>query len=190
MKNKTLQVYRHQPAGKKSASLHPEDRMLWETVIRHIRPLSSRPGMETLSGSASLAKTASVKKDRDVLSAGKISPSAKMAGSYALNIFDSAVHNKIARGNLHIEARVDLHGLTQEQAYSLLLRFLQSARHRELRHILIITGKGGASGNGGILQQAVPRWLATASFRLYVNAFESASRQHGGAGALYVRLRR
>src|SRR5690606_20626982 len=101
---------------------------------------------------------------------------------------DSPTREKLARGRLDITGRVDLHGLTQEEAYSLLLSFLRRAHEEDRRYVLVITGKG--STGTGILRAAVPYWLSTPPFRSLVGAYEQASRNHGGAGALYLRLRR
>jgi DNA-nicking Smr family endonuclease len=101
---------------------------------------------------------------------------------------------RLKRGQLPIEARLDLHGLTQEEAHSALLGFLASAEARGLRCVLVITGKGfrklGETGGLGILKSAVPRWLNEAPNRARVLAFSAAQPQHGGGGALYVLLRR
>lgn len=179
-----------------SDQLGPEDRMLWETVIRGVRPLSSRQERGGLSGHASSGKVhrpgirPSGAKGDTLPGDKAVFPSERESGPHRLNPFDSAVHRKIARGRLPVEAHVDLHELTQGEAYALLLRFLRLAQHRGLRHVLIITGKGKSSGSGGVLRQGVRHWLASAPFRSYVNAFETAARHHGGTGALYIKLRR
>ena len=103
---------------------------------------------------------------------------------------DRKTRNKLAKGRLPIEARIDLHGMTQDQAHRQLLRFLVDARRSGLRHVLIITGKGGRDGQPGILRLAVPSWLEQPSFRAHVSATEQAHIGHGGEGALYVKLRR
>jgi DNA-nicking Smr family endonuclease len=90
---------------------------------------------------------------------------------------------------LRIEARLDLHGLTQAEAHHTLGAFLADAQRRERRCVLIITGKGGV-GRGGVLRAAVPRWLNEAPNRTRVLAFAPAKLKDGGAGALYVLLRR
>jgi len=88
-----------------------------------------------------------------------------------------------------IEARLDLHGMTQDEAHRALDRFIPAMREDGRRAVLIITGKGTREG-GGVLRQAVPRWLDEARLRPHVLAIEEARPQHGGAGALYVLLRR
>jgi len=101
---------------------------------------------------------------------------------------------RVARGREPIDARLDLHGLTQKQAHAALLRFLRRAQADGVRMALVVTGKG-ASKNGeaherGILKRQVPLWLSLPEFRSLVVGFEDAHIGHGGAGALYVRMRR
>ncbi|WP_348642781.1 Smr/MutS family protein [Mesorhizobium sp. J18] len=103
---------------------------------------------------------------------------------------DRPTKDKLAKGRLQIGATVDLHGLTQAEAYNLLLSFLHRAHAAGLRYVLVITGKGSSAGGDGILRRLVPVWLATAGFREIVGGFDRASRHHGGDGAIYVRLRR
>lgn len=88
------------------------------------------------------------------------------------------------RGKLEPEARLDLHGHTQDQAYSALLRFLGRARDSDRRVALVITGKSG------VLHDAVPRWLAQTDFRQYISGIAPAHIRHGGGGAVYITLKR
>ncbi len=101
----------------------------------------------------------------------------------------------LRRGQQPLEAVIDLHGLRQSDAHDRLRSFLISEQHRGARLVLVITGKGGggASVGGderGVLKRAVPHWLRMADLRATVLGFEDASLNHGGSGALYVRLRR
>jgi DNA-nicking Smr family endonuclease len=95
---------------------------------------------------------------------------------------------KLRRGRLPIEGRLDLHGMTQAAAVDKLAAFIERAEAAGKRCVLVITGKGLASG--GILRDQVPRWLNQAPNRARVLAFDYAQPQHGGAGALYVLLKR
>jgi DNA-nicking Smr family endonuclease len=100
----------------------------------------------------------------------------------------------VVRGKQAIDARLDLHGLTQSEAHGALLRFLHTAQARDARLVLVITGKGsknlGRGGEPGVLRRQVPQWLGLPEFRSLVLGFEDAGARHGGEGALYVRLRR
>jgi DNA-nicking Smr family endonuclease len=92
-----------------------------------------------------------------------------------------------------IDERIDLHGMTQAQAHSALLRFLHRSQSHGAKFVLVITGKGAASAprsERGVLRQQVPLWLALPEFRACVLGFDVAHAGHGGDGALYVRVRR
>ena len=94
------------------------------------------------------------------------------------------------RGRSEIEARLDLHGMTQMRAHRALTGFLQRAHHDGLTFVLVITGKGRSGGESGVLRRQVPEWLSLPEFRAFVVGFEEAHIGHGGEGALYVRIRR
>ena len=100
------------------------------------------------------------------------------------------VKRKIAKGRLALEARIDLHGMIQSEAHGFLLGFLIKAHERGLRHVLVITGKGTSLGSDGALKRAVPLWFSLPEFRPLISSYEPAARNHGGEGALYVRLAR
>jgi len=106
---------------------------------------------------------------------------------------------QINSGRQPIEARLDLHGLYQEAAHMALRNFLQRCQQQDLRHVLVITGKGRTAAPSeliygepehGVLRRVVPIWLGEPELGTLVAGFSQAPRRHGGAGALYVRLRR
>lgn len=97
---------------------------------------------------------------------------------------------RLRRGALAIEARLDLHGMTQEEAHRALDAFLARAAQAGKRSVLVITGKGGRGSGAGVLRAAVPRWLNEAPNRARILAFAPAQPQHGGTGALYLLLKR
>lgn len=101
----------------------------------------------------------------------------------------------LRRGTLRVDARIDLHGMRQVEAHGALIAFLTRARAAGHVHVLVVTGKGGggydaAFSERGVLRRSVPHWLRAPELRPVVLGFEEAARHHGGAGALYVRLRR
>ena len=101
--------------------------------------------------------------------------------------------SQLSRGRKEIDARLDLHGMTQTRAHRALLSFLQRASSDGLTFVLVITGKGRAAGpesERGVLRRQVPEWLSLPEFRTLVVGFEEAHIGHGGEGALYVRVRR
>ncbi|MDA1088868.1 MAG: Smr/MutS family protein [Proteobacteria bacterium] len=105
---------------------------------------------------------------------------------------DRRTQTKMRRGQVDIEARIDLHGMTQIQAHRALGGFLFDNQAMGRRSVLVITGKGrGKDGGGeGVLREAVPRWLNEGDNRRMVRAFSHAAPKDGGEGALYVLLKR
>ena len=97
---------------------------------------------------------------------------------------------RLKRGQLDIEARLDLHGLTQKQAHARLDGFLAGAQDRGLRCVLVITGKGRVSQEGGALRRLVPRWLNGPPCRERVLTMSQAQPKDGGGGAIYLLLKR
>ncbi len=104
------------------------------------------------------------------------------------------LRQKLARGRAAPDAALDLHGMRRQEAFAALREFLARAQIEGASLVLVVTGKGARAtsedGTAGILRKSVPTWLRGAEFRSIVAGFEEASRPHGGAGALYVRLRR
>jgi DNA-nicking Smr family endonuclease len=101
----------------------------------------------------------------------------------------------LARGRGGVDGALDLHGLNQAEAHHALRGFLAAAQARGDRLVIVVTGKGRAGSSSwidepGVLRRLAPHWLRAADMRGIVLGFEEASRAHGGAGALYVRLRR
>jgi DNA-nicking Smr family endonuclease len=96
----------------------------------------------------------------------------------------------LARGRAAPEAKLDLHGLTQAEAHGALISFLRRARSGGLGLVLVVTGRGRDPTEGGVLRRNVPHWLRLPELRDLVLGFEEAGTRQGGAGALYVRLRR
>ena len=94
---------------------------------------------------------------------------------------------------LHPEAtpdsELDLHGKTLEEAIAMVQNFLLVSHEQRLRSVLIITGKGHNSGEGGpVLKQAVYRWLERNGER-FARDFHHAPARLGGEGAIWVTLR-
>ena len=178
--------------SKRSRDLSDEERVLWRTVIRSIAPLRGRKAL--INDEAAPGKSdATAKPTQAAHGPLPSSPpsSRRVATPVPLQPIDRRMKQKLARGTIEIDGRIDLHGLTQAEAHSALARFLRSAQAREAKVVLVITGKGGAAGEGrGVLKRQVPMWLEGGEFRSVVIGFESAGLGHGGEGALYVRVRR
>ena len=116
---------------------------------------------------------------------------------------DGNTAGRLRRGVLEPQARLDLHGMTEAVAHRALVTFVRGAFARGLRLVLVVTGKGLkppapdapfdlelTMRTRGILKTMTPRWLAEPELSAFVADVRSAHRRHGGAGALYVYLRK
>jgi DNA-nicking Smr family endonuclease len=173
-------------AGKK---LSDEDRVLWTLVAKSTKPLKGRKAPEPEP--APVEKTTGAAEAASATASPVASPAAAASRRQTVgHVFDRPTLDRLSRGKLPLEGRVDLHGMTQSEAHALLLSFLQRAHASGVRYVLIITGKGFSSGGDGILRRQVPAWLSTPPFRALVSSHDVSARHHGGEGALYVRLRK
>jgi DNA-nicking Smr family endonuclease len=182
--------------------LTADEEHLWSLVVRSVRPLrlGKRPATDVRHKPGVRHATRPVT-DRAIPppyppplpGEGRVPPPQRAAGAPALSPFLRKEKQKLARGNAAIDARIDLHGMTQAEAHGALRKLLHRAQASGAKFVLVITGKGapGASrGDRGVLRRQVPMWLALPEFRRYVLGFEVADTGHGGEGALYVRLRK
>jgi DNA-nicking Smr family endonuclease len=177
-----------------------DEQVLWREVTRSVAPLRRRRA-KVERAAADLVVAEKPEPPRKRASSGpkpaptvrKVAP-AQSAPAPPLMPIERRLKQRLARGSQSIDARIDLHGRTQEQAHDALLRFLQKAQTSGAKIVLVITGKGGSAeafaSERGVLKRQVPLWLQLPEFRSYVLAVEEAHSAHGGAGALYVRLRR
>jgi DNA-nicking Smr family endonuclease len=172
--------------------LSEEERTLWDSVARQVKPLRKKPRVPKAPAAAVPEPPAAAK---HMASPRPIAPIAvPKPGKPAvppLAPLGRRERTRLSKGRSEIDARLDLHGMTQTRAHRRLLAFLQRAHHDGLTFVLVITGKGVA-GNAerGVLRRQVPQWLSLPEFRTLVVGFEEAHIGHGGEGALYVRIRR
>jgi DNA-nicking Smr family endonuclease len=169
--------------------LSDEERALWKGFARAVTPLRGEAsGGEPGISCDQVPKTAMSR------TVSRHEP-AKSKQPPSLGQFDRRLRQRVARGQTAIDARLDLHGMTQKQAHAALLHFLQQAQANDAKLALVVTGKGlggaavGASERG-VLRRQVPLWLSLPEFRRFIVSFERAHASHGGEGALYLRLRR
>ncbi len=163
-----------------AAQLSSDDKRLWKQVaetLDHHKPLS----FQTDDSPHSPAPTPKPKPN--VVTR----PSSTGPRSLPLASLSPRERNRIHRQD-RVEARLDLHGMTEAEAHAAVRHFVITCQAQGLRQLLIITGKG--RGGDGVLRRAVPRWLEDPSLRSAVLGYAEAGRRHGGAGALYVQLRR
>ncbi|MBN8958785.1 MAG: Smr/MutS family protein [Rhizobiales bacterium] len=191
----------HRRRSRGRRALSGDERELWGLVTRTVAPLRGRARKHTVAApeensepASSLPKSKPKAKSKTAIVSPPSRPSAPKPAP-PLAPLGRKLTKRVARGNATLDGRLDLHGMTQEQAHDALLRFIRNAQADGAKVVLIITGKGvrGSSADmseRGVLRRMVPQWLRLIEFRAYVVGFESAHVTHGGEGALYVRLRR
>jgi DNA-nicking Smr family endonuclease len=103
---------------------------------------------------------------------------------------DARTMERLRRGQLRPEVRLDMHGMTQDEAHRALVGFIAASRNAGRRCVILITGRGRAKLGGGILREQAPRWLNLQPTRGHILGFAEAQPKDGGAGALYVLLRK
>jgi DNA-nicking Smr family endonuclease len=181
------------------------DHGLWDEVKRSIKPLGRKPAVKAVGR---LTKPAEIKTAHHYVLP---SPEPMVKRRPVQDVppplaqMDRRTAQKLGRGQIDPEARLDLHGEGVETARMKLLHFLSSQRHQGARFVLVITGKGASPyarhtlhgmshfhtpEREGRLRREVPLWLHEESFRLHAVGFQPAHPKHGGGGAFYVRLRK
>ena len=104
---------------------------------------------------------------------------------------DPIVWNRLKAGGFSVEGHVDLHGQNMEQAQGNLLFFLKESFLQGRRCVLVITGRGKNSPGGqSVLRRELVTWLTREPLRRVILAFCTSQPKDGGAGAVYVLLRR
>lgn len=176
------------------------DQELWDEVKRAIQPLSKRRNLKAKAKIHTIVMRSEQPFAEPILIRKllRVEPP-------AIANFDRRMTQKLGRGKVEPEARLDLHGETLETARLQLLHFISNQRHRGVRLVLIITGKGASPyarhtlhgrehfhtpEREGKLRREVPDWFHEAVFRTHIVGFQPSHPKHGGGGAFYVRLRK
>ncbi len=159
--------------------LKPDEQKIWAMVAATVHPLTGRNAPKP-ARPQTLDAAARVEPKR---------PEAKPKTlRYGVDGIEPRRRHRIAKAREEIGARIDLHGMTQDQARAALIAFLARAFDDGWRAVLVITGKG-VQGDG-VLRKSVPGWLGAPALSHMVAGISEAARHHGGEGALYVALKR
>ena len=184
-------------------TLTTDEEHLWSLVVRTVRPLQRGRKPATAAPHKPVIRDAPPAKKKTAVYPEAGSPHQRIVSKRTAPKHASPVpalpaimrreKQQLARGRMTIDARIDLHGMTQSEAHNALRRFLLRCQANGAKFVLVITGKGAPNAphaERGILRQQVPLWLALPEFSRYAVGFDVAHTGDGGHGALYVRLRR
>jgi DNA-nicking Smr family endonuclease len=177
---------------RRKRGLSDDDRALWEMVAKHVKPLKKKPRLPKLLPAMSTAEPVATPPSTSPRPVAPVHvPKPMKPAMPPLVPLGRRERARLSRGKSEIDARIDLHGMTQSRAHQALHLFLQRSHSEGHSFVLVITGKGGSGeSERGVLRRQVPHWLSLPEFRSLVIGFEEANIGHGGAGALYVRIRR
>jgi DNA-nicking Smr family endonuclease len=182
--------------------LSPEERRLWEQVTATATPLRApsvsadepRPASADPPSAAS-SRPMPPEPARPRANAAS-APDPQAAPARGQPQMDRRRFERLRRGRLDPEARLDLHGMNLERAHAALTGFVLDAAARDLRLLLVITGKGREPEarawpqRHGMLRHSVPHWLAAPALAGRIPQVAPAHQRHGGGGAYYIYLRR
>ena len=178
---------------RRQRQLTDDERRLWRLAMRDTEPLHSPeqaqpkpPDLPRPVSRSTLSKQDQLQSEPAKPATARHKPS-ELDRQRPVDI-DRRSWQRLKRGNIALDGRIDLHGLTQAQAHERLNGFIMAMQARGCRTVLVITGMG-QSGDG-ILRQMVPRWLNEPGNRQRIVTFTQAQLRHGGAGALYVLLKK
>jgi DNA-nicking Smr family endonuclease len=185
-----------EPQRRRPRRLRDDEHALWKTVTRSIKPLRKSPPEPDEAVAVVAKPEAETTRQPAHPAAGARLAAAKAPAPPPLAPLERRLRQRLAKGHVDIERRLDLHGMTQREAHDALIHFLHGAQADDVRIVLVVTGKGARTADPdpyaerGVLRRLVPQWLRAADLRALVVGFEPAHVGHGGEGALYVRLRR
>src|SRR5262245_10988626 len=169
----------------------PKERELWRTAMRDVRPLRGHKAAKPKAEDAPSAppkepapKAPAAKRATPAPPPPKPKPAPPELAVGRIADVDKRLAERLRRGQLPIEGKLDLHGLSQQEAHDQLTGFIALSQKQGRRCILVVTGKGAWREGAGILREMVPRWLNERLNRARVLAIAQAQPQHGGAGAL------
>lgn len=164
--------------------LSPEERKLWSRVARTVR---AAPGKSIVhEDDETLPVAGGVSAVAPVVETGAPKAGAKTTRRPSAPD-DLSGQRRVRRGQHEIDARLDLHGHTQDTAHRELVDFLLWQASVGARCVLVITGKGRLGV--GILRSRLFDWIADPALRPFIAGYAEAHARHGGAGATYVFLR-
>jgi len=185
-------------SGRRKAPPEPlPDDVLWERLTQGVKPLRGRkarvvpppePPPEPPPQPTPKRPAAAVEPPARRKATARPVPLPLASGTTAG--IDRRTAERLRRGQLPIDARLDLHGMRQDAAYAALSRFLDRAVAAGSRVLLVVTGKGEGKEEGGVLRRMLPLWLEEGRHRDAILTLRAAHRQHGGEGAFYLMLKR
>ena len=160
----------------------------WEDVIKGVEPIKHNKYTYEIT-----PKEINLNNKKDKTVAFSALSKGKPVKKDDFTQMDGALAKRFKRESFKVEAVLDLHGITEKDAHEKVLDFIVSCYNSSLRCVLIITGKGVDDeifSTKGVLRKSVPLWLSSEDVGSLILAYKNPSEALGGAGALYILLRK
>lgn len=182
--------------------LSEDEKKIWEKIAKTVQRTlpDGEPETESFENLLENETSAPLKKMSRMITKGTEDKRQIKAGHAGDSEMDRKTLVALKRGNIRPERTIDLHGLSQEQAHSLIIQHILIAYERGQRCLLVITGKGRRTSGGifshpamsgdGVLKSKLPLWLNMEPVKSCVLKHVHAHAKDGGSGAFYVYLRR
>ena len=154
---------------------------LWGAAMRDVQPLDPKTALPLAAPAPEPAPAAET-----IVPFPSAGPKAPRAAGGV----DKGTVDRLKRGQVVVEGRIDLHGMDQRAAFAALMGFVDTASRTGKRALLVITGKGAQADGGGVLRRNAPNWLMASPLAGRILTIQPAHIRHGGGGAFYVLLRR
>ena len=179
-----------------------ENEKLWLEVTKSVKRISSNKNKSSINFMDQLnVNDTQIKKTLKIINeqefnenAGPVSKKSKLVKSLPINLqkdkhagIDSSTAQKIIKGKIKIQAKLDLHGLNRKEAYQSLNLFIEKSFNKGFRNVQVITGKG--KNGKGFLKENVPIWIKNSSISNYIIAISESISSDGGTGSLYIRIK-
>ena len=197
---------------RKRGKLSEDDREIWSEVVKTTTPLHpvapEKPTFTPKPKRVPMVQKPARPAIRPLTRIGGTKTEARVTINLApdpMKASEALSHNmdrrnfdRLRKGKIKPDARLDLHGMTASQAHSELTDFIHRSHAAGKRLALVITGKGNTvreeegimPTRQGILRHSLPHWLNRADLRPKILQITPAHAKHGGGGAYYVYLRR
>ena len=160
----------------------------WDDVVKGVKKIKTNRHVDEI-----LPKEVKIREDKVTTVAFDVLKKGKSVQKDDFSQMDGSLAKRFKRENFKIEATLDLHGITEKEAFEKVCDFIKMAYNSGKRCVLIVTGKGldeELFSTRGVLRKSVPNWLSGSEISSLILAFKNPSEALGGAGALYILLRK
>jgi len=154
--------------------LGKDEKLIWQKVTKTVTP-RRRGGAKPIS------------RQTDFAAMMRLPPEIPLAARRLPQSLDINRDKKTRRGRVDIDAKIDLHDMTQAEARPALMRAIMRASNRNYKCVLVVTGKGLQLD--GVLRRNFPNWISAPDIRPLIATYAQAHIRHGGSGAWYVFLK-